>query len=43
MGRFDEKIAVVTGASLGIGKGIALALGEQGVFFHLEHARCLAL
>ena len=30
MGNLDGKIAVVTGASRGIGKGIALALGEQG-------------
>ncbi|HEY5681450.1 MAG TPA: SDR family NAD(P)-dependent oxidoreductase [Pseudomonadales bacterium] len=30
MGSLQGKIAVVTGASRGIGKGIALALGEQG-------------
>ncbi len=30
MGSLDGKIAVVTGASRGIGKGIAVALGEQG-------------
>ena len=30
MGELTGKIAVVTGASRGIGKGIALALGEQG-------------
>ncbi len=30
MGSLSGKIAVVTGASRGIGKGIALALGEQG-------------
>ena len=30
MGSLKGKIAVVTGASRGIGKGVALALGEQG-------------
>lgn len=30
MGKLEGKIAVVTGASRGVGKGIALALGEQG-------------
>ena len=28
--RLDNKIAIITGASKGIGKAIARALGEQG-------------
>ena len=30
MRRLSERVAVVTGASRGVGKGIAIALGEQG-------------
>src|SRR5262245_58526791 len=30
MGGLSEKVAVVTGASRGLGKGIALGLGEAG-------------
>ena len=30
MGTLDGQIAVVTGASRGIGRGVAIGLGEQG-------------
>ena len=30
MGSLDGQIAVVTGASRGIGRGVAIGLGEQG-------------
>ena len=33
--RLDETVAVVTGASRGVGKGIALALGEAGATVYL--------
>ncbi len=36
MGNLEGKIAVVTGASRGIGKGIALALGEQGATVYVS-------
>jgi NAD(P)-dependent dehydrogenase (short-subunit alcohol dehydrogenase family) len=30
MGRLDGKVAIVTGAGQGIGRGIALVLGREG-------------
>lgn len=35
MGKLEGKIAVVTGASRGVGKGIAIALGEQGCIVYV--------
>jgi len=33
--RLDERVALVTGASRGAGKGIALVLGEEGAAVYL--------
>ena len=35
MKRLESKVAVVTGASRGVGRGIALALGEQGAIVYV--------
>ena len=41
-----QRIAVVTGASRGIGKGVAIALGEQGCIVYVSgrtrEKQCLA-
>jgi 3-oxoacyl-[acyl-carrier protein] reductase len=39
VGRLDGRVAVVTGASRGIGRAIALALGEAGADVVVDHAR----
>ena len=41
--RFDGKVAVVTGASRGIGKATALALAREGckIASHRRQMRCL--
>ena len=39
MGRLDGRVAVVTGASRGIGRAIALALGQAGADVVVDYAR----
>jgi 3-oxoacyl-[acyl-carrier protein] reductase len=39
VGRLDGRVAVVTGASRGIGRAIALALGQAGADVVVDHAR----
>jgi 3-oxoacyl-[acyl-carrier protein] reductase len=34
MGRLDARVALITGASRGFGRAIALAFGEEGVNYH---------
>ena len=41
--KLTEKVVVVTGASRGIGKGIALALGSQGATVYVTGRNALVL
>ena len=39
MGNLEGSVAVVTGASRGIGRGVAIGLGEQGATVYVTRAK----
>ena len=45
MGKLDNRVAIVTGASSGVGKGVAKALARNGAkvcLLYTSHSHCAA-